>query len=218
MEQDRKKAGSETTLRTEATKMRLTAKAGAMTLFCLLVPSSLLPVWAADANSQKAIDTERSVLTVRVYKTGLFSAFAHDHEIRAPIQKGVFDEDKSTAEFVVDAHALRVIDPDVSDKDRAEIQATMLGPKVLDSEEFPEIRFHSTEVNRISDGKWTVHGDLTLHGQTRPVKVDVERKNGRYRGSSQLLQKDFGITPVTIAGGTVKVKNEVRVEFEVVRR
>jgi polyisoprenoid-binding protein YceI len=198
--------------------MRITAKAGAMTPFCLLAISALLPVWAADAGSQKTIDTERSILTVRVYKTGLFSAFAHDHEIRASIQKGDFDEDKRTVEFVVDARALRVLDPDVSDKDRAEIQATMLGPKVLDSAEFPEILFHSTEVNRVSDDKWTVHGDLTLHGQNRPVKVSVERKNGRYRGSAQLLQKDFGITPVTIAGGTVKVKNEVRVEFEIVGR
>ncbi len=198
--------------------MRITAKAGAMMLFCLLAVSALLPVWAADAGSQKAIDTERSLLTVRVYKTGLFSAFAHDHEIRAPIQKGFFDEEKSTVEFVVDARALRVLDSDVSDKDRAEIQATMLGPKVLDSEKFPEIRLHSTDVNRISEGKWTVHGDLALHGQTRPVKVDVERKNGRYRGSARLLQKDFGITPVTIAGGAVKVKDEVRVEFEIVAR
>jgi polyisoprenoid-binding protein YceI len=198
--------------------MRITAKARAMTPFCLLAISALLPVWAADSGSQKTIDTERSILTVRVYKTGLFSAFAHDHEIRAPIQKGVFDEGKSMVEFVVDAHSLRVLDSDVSNKDRAEIQATMLGPKVLDSEKFPEIRFHSTEANRISDSRWTVSGDLTLHGQTRPVKVAVERKNGRYRGSAQLLQKDFGITPVTIAGGTVKVKDEVRIEFEIVGR
>src|SRR5438128_207147 len=198
--------------------MRITAKAGAMTLFCLLGLFALLPLWAEDAGSQKAIDTERSILTVRVYKAGLLSAFAHDHEIRAPIQKGSFDEDKSTVEFVVDAHALRVLDPDVSDKDRAEIQATMLGPKVLDSAKFPEIRFHSTQVNRLSESKSTVSGDLILHGQTRPVKVDVELKNARYRGSAQILQKDFGITPVTIAGGTVKVKEEVRVEFEIVAR
>jgi len=198
--------------------MRSIAKPAPLTLFYLLVVSALLPVWAADSGSQKAIDTERSVLTVRVYKTGLFSAFAHDHEIRAPIQKGVFDEDKSTVEFVVDARSLRVLDPDISDKDRAEIQATMLGPKVLDSEKFPEIRFHSTEVNRPSEGRLILRGDLTLHGQTRPLKVDVERKNGRYRGSAQLLQKDFEITPVTIAGGTVKVKDEVRVEFDIVAR
>ncbi len=44
----------------------------------------------------------------------------------------------------MDARKMRVMDKDVSDKDRAEIQETMLGPKVLDTAQFPEIRFHST--------------------------------------------------------------------------
>jgi polyisoprenoid-binding protein YceI len=173
-------------------------------------------LWTADASSQKAIDTERSVLTVRVYKTGLLSALGHEHEIRAPIQKGTFDEGKNTVEFVVDARTLRVLDSDVSEKDRTEIQSTMLGPKVLDSAEFHEIRFHSTDVSRAGEDRWILHGDLTLHGQARPVKVDVERRNGRYRGSAQLRQKEFGITPVTVAGGSIKVKDEIRVEFEIV--
>jgi polyisoprenoid-binding protein YceI len=190
----------------------------AMTLLSLLVMPILLPLRAADASSQKPIDTERSVLTVRVYKAGLLSAFGHEHEIRAPIQEGGFDEDKSSVEFVVDARTLRVLDSDISDKDRAEIQATMLGPKVLESEKFPVIRFHSTDVNRLGEGKWTVHGDLTLHGQTHPVKVAVERVAGRYHGSAQLWQKEFGIRPVTVAGGSIKVKDEVRIEFEIVGR
>jgi hypothetical protein len=32
---------------------------------------------------------------------------------------------------------------------------------------------------------------------------------------STLKQTDFGITPVTVAGGTVKVKDEVKIEFEI---
>jgi polyisoprenoid-binding protein YceI len=191
---------------------RLREQAGAMTLL------GLLPVlfWSADATSQKAIDTQRSVVSVRVYKAGAFSAFGHEHRIRASIQKGFFDEDKGSVEFVVDALALRVIDPDASDKDRAEIQNTMLGPKVLNTSEFREIRFHSTEVSGSGENRWTVHGDLTLHGQTHPLKIDVERQDGRYLGSARLRQSEFGITPVTVAGGTIKVKDEVRVEFEIV--
>ena len=195
---------------------KLRAQSGAMMLLFLLSMSVLLHPRAADTSSPKSIDTERSVLTVRVYKAGMFSAFGHEHEIRAPIQKGAFDEDKATVDFVVDSRTLRVLDSGLSDKDRAEIQATMLGPKVLDSDKFPEIRFRSTEVTRVSEGKWMVHGDLALHGKTRPVQIDVERQAGRYRGSARLRQKEFGITPVTAAGGAVKVKDEVRVEFEVV--
>jgi len=170
----------------------------------------------AEASSERTIDPERSALTVRVYKSGLFSSFGHDHEIRAPIKDGAFDEEKSTVWFVVEAQSLQVRDSEASEKDRAEILATMLGPKVLDSENFREIRFHSTEVSRHSNDQWTVHGDLTVHGQTRPVQAEVERQNGVYRGSTQLRQKDFGITPVSVAGGSVKVKDEVRIEFEIV--
>jgi polyisoprenoid-binding protein YceI len=175
-------------------------------------------LWGVDASAQKAIDTQHSVLTVRVYKAGAFSAFGHEHTIRAPIQSGTFDENKGSVEFVVDTRALRVVDSDVSDKDRSEIQNTMLGAKVLDSEQFHGIRFHSTEVTRGSENRWTVNGDLTLHGQTHPVKLDVERHDGRYRGSARLRQSEFGIKPVTVAGGTIKVKDEVRVEFEIVGR
>jgi polyisoprenoid-binding protein YceI len=195
---------------------RMGAIAGSTILLCSIFLFSLSPGRTAEASSERAIDSERSAVTVRVYKGGLFSSFGHDHEIRAPIKDGAFDEEKSTVWFVVETRSLQVLDSEASENDRAEIQATMLGPKVLDSEKFREIRFHSTEVNRHSNDQWTVHGDVTLHGQTRPVLAEVERKNGGYRGSAQLRQKDFGITPVSVAGGSVKVKDEVRIEFEIV--
>src|SRR5690349_18727146 len=82
---------------------KIHAQSAAKMLIALVCLPVLLLWWTADASSQKAIDTERSVLTVRVYKTGLLSALGHEHEIRAPIQKGTFDEGKNTVEFVVDA-------------------------------------------------------------------------------------------------------------------
>ena len=48
------------------------------------------------------------------------------------------------------------------------------------------------------------------------MKIDVESLDGRYRGSARLRPEDFGITPVTVAGGSIRVKNEVRVEFEII--
>jgi polyisoprenoid-binding protein YceI len=168
------------------------------------------------ADTPKSIATDHSTLTVHVFKSGLFSAFGHEHEISAPIQQGSFTEQNPSVELRVDARKLVVMDKDVSDKDRAEIQQTMLGPKVLDSERFPEIRFRSTAVTPAAEGKWTVQGDLTIHGETRPVKFEVALQNTHYRGTAEIRQKDFGITPVTVGGGAVKVKNELRVEFDVV--
>jgi polyisoprenoid-binding protein YceI len=154
-------------------------------------------------------------MTVRVFKAGLFSAFGHEHEIAAPVAEGSFSEEQPVVSLRVESARLRVMDKDVSDKDRATIQSTMLGPEVLDTDKFRDISFKSTQVDRLGDGKWLVHGDLTLHGETRPVQVRVEGQAGHYRGWAELKQKDFGITPVTVAGGTVKVKNEVKVEFDI---
>jgi polyisoprenoid-binding protein YceI len=182
----------------------------------LLVAVCSLGLAAAASAQQRAIDFKNSTLTIRVYKTGFFSAFAHNHEIKAPIASGSADTSAHpSAEVHVDARALRVMDPEVSEKDRAEIQKTMLGPEVLDSERFHGIVFQSTAAESAGAGRWTLHGNLTLHGVTKPVAMEVVLKDGMYTGHATLKQSEFGIKPVRVAGGTVKVKDEVRIEFEV---
>jgi polyisoprenoid-binding protein YceI len=175
-------------------------------------------LWAADSGAAREIDIQKSVMRVRVFKSGLFSAFGHEHEISAPIESGSFNESGLSAEVTVDARKMQVMDRDVSEKDRAEIQETMLGPKVLDVGRFPEIRFRSTGVEPAGAGRWTVRGDLTLHGQARPVKLDVQSHNGHFKGAAPLKQRDFGIEPVSVGGGAVKVKDELRVEFDIVAK
>jgi polyisoprenoid-binding protein YceI len=184
-------------------------------LICALMLFGSITAHSFETNTVKEIDVERSTMTVRVFKAGLFSAFGHNHEIKAPIAEGRFSKEEPGVMLRVHSTSLRVVDKDVSEKDRAEIQTTMLGPQVLDSQRFPEISFKSTAVQRQGDGKYLVLGDLTLHGETRRIQVQVEGDGEHYRGSAQLKQKDFGITPVTVAGGAVKVKNEVKVEFDI---
>jgi len=58
-------------------------------------------------------------------------------------------------------------------------------------------------------------GRLSLHGVTRQIAVDVRSENGRFLGTCTLKQRDFGITPITVAGGTVKVKDELEIEFDI---
>lgn len=170
----------------------------------------------AAAPNVRKIDASHSSLKIRVYKTGLFSGFAHNHEIDAPIESGdVKEPDGPSVDVRVNARKMRVLDPEESEDKRAQIQRTMQGPEVLDSGRFPEIHFQSTSVEPKEANRWVVHGNLDLHGQTRPVTVDVTLKDGLYRGSTTLKQTRFGITPVSIAGGTVKVKDEVKVEFEI---
>ena len=171
---------------------------------------------AAASSDSRKIDGPHSTVTVRVCKSGFLSAFGHNHEIQAPIQSGeVKESDSLSVELQVDARKLRVLDPEVSEGTRVQIQDTMQGIQVLDVVHFSEIRFQSTAVEPKGPDHWIVHGNLALHGKDRPVAVEVTLKGEHYRGSATLKQTDFGITPVTVAGGTVKVKDEVKIEFEV---
>ncbi len=178
----------------------------------------VLAVVASASAAQEAIDTDRSTITVHVFKSGLFRAFGDNHEIQAPIAAGSVAEPNPHAELVVAAVRMRVLDPGLSASDRAEVQRRMLGPDVLDVERFPQIRYESTGATRSASGSWVLQGQLTLHGQTRSVMVSVTGQLGHFRGSASVKQTDFGIRPITIAAGTVKVKDEVRIEFEVFTR
>jgi hypothetical protein len=163
---------------------------------------------------QHNIDTQKSTLTIHVGKTGALSGLGHEHEVRAPIHSGTADTGSHPAvEMHVDARALRVIGKDDSEKDRAEVQKTMLGPEVLDSARHQEIVFKSTGAEAVGQGRWTLRGNLTLRGQTRPVAVQVTLKDGHYTGETTVKQTDFGIKPPGKAG--IRAKDEVRIEFDV---
>src|SRR5258708_30291347 len=185
-----------------------------MRRFILWVTALVLMAGTA-STQQRTIDISKSVMTVRVFRAGAFSAFGHDHTIAAPIAGGSVDTAARRVELHVDAKGLRVRDTDASEKDRSEIQRTMLGPEVLDAERNPEIVFRSTAAEQAGPGSWKVSGTLTLHGQSRPVAVEVAEKARHYVGRAVLKQTDFGIKPVRVAGGTIRVKDEVRVEFDI---
>ena len=187
-----------------------------MILVAALLPL-LIAVRPADAQTH-AIDTKRSTVTVRVFKSGLFRAFADDHEIAASLAEGSLDDSSTpSARFAIDVKAMRVLDPKLSPGNRSEVQTRMLGPEVLDADRFPQIRFRSMTIQPHGGAdRWSVQGELELHGRTRPVKVDVVRDQGHYKGSTPLKQSDFGITPISIVGGTVKVKDELRIDFDIV--
>lgn len=192
--------------------MRLTQIVGRR---LLSMPLAALMACAAVWGQSKPIDAARSTMTVRVFKAGMLSALGHDHEITAPVAEGSVDAGARRVELRVAASALRVADPKASDKDRGEIQATMLGSEVLDAQTFKEIRFRSTSAEQAAPGTWTVAGELTLHGQTRPVSAQVREKEGRYSGTCKLNITEFGIKPVKAAGGTVRVKDEVQIDFDI---
>ena len=192
--------------------------------FGLLVPLSyalasigLLTVAPAKAE-RRPIDGAHSTLTVFVYKSGLFSAFADNHVVSAPIAGGTISEEAPREiELLVRAADLRVLDPDLAPERRAEVQARMLGSEVLDAAQFPEITFASTTIEPAGADRWNVSGRLNIHGRTRIITFPVVLLNGKYSGQVRIRQRDFGIEPIRVAGGTVRVKDELKIQFEIAR-
>ncbi len=66
----------------------------------------------------------------------------------------------------------------------------------------------------------TLDGTLSLHGVDKTVTVIVRFRPGTdkvyFSGEVELAQTDFGITPIRIGGGTVRVKDKVKIQFEIV--
>lgn len=190
----------------------MTARQKISFLFALLLAAVVA------AAQPTAIDTSRSSVTVRVYKSGLFSALAHNHIITAAIASATLDAAQRTVSVTFNIADMKVVDPDGSESEHQEIEATMKGPKVLDAAQFPTISFRSTRVDEISPQRYKVTGDLKLHGQSREIAFPVVLSEAIYKGSLTLKQTDFGITPVKIAGGTVRVKDEIEISFEIAAR
>lgn len=182
---------------------------------CVLICFATLTAVSLSAQEQK-IDTQRSLMTIHVGKSGFLSAAGHEHWVRAPFSEGTFNASSAAhIAFRVDAKALTVMpDEKLSTEKQAEVQRTMQ-TVVLESDKYPEITFRSTRIDALETGHWRVTGDLTLHGQTHPLQVDVKSAGGDYTGAAKFKQTDFGIHVVTV-GGLVKVKNELEIEFKVV--
>src|SRR3984893_1396998 len=184
-----------------------------------LAAASLVCVLGVSAQ-QHAIDTQKSTLTIHVGKTGAFSSLGHEHEVRAPIHSGTADTGSHPAvEIHVDARALRVIDKDESEKDRVEVQKTMLGSEVLDSERHQEIVFKSTGAEPAGQGRWRLRGNLTLREQTRPVTDCVHHQPiqgtvGDGNPSSRRHQEALRVSP-DLPNGAVQLKR-VDGSFEVI--
>ncbi|MEI9976243.1 MAG: YceI family protein [Ignavibacteriota bacterium] len=172
-------------------------------------------VCSAAGAQPRTIDAAKSTMTIHVYKTGMLSALGHDHEISAALASGTVDIAERKVELTVNAATLRVQDPKASGKDREEVQANMLGAAVLDVENHKEIRFHSTAADPAGPGIWKLRGDLTLRGTTHPVALDVHERDGHYVGTCRLNVTDFDIKPIKAAGGAIRVKDEIAIDFDI---
>lgn len=172
------------------------------------------------------INSKLSRFTVQAFAGGLLSAFGHNPVIAIPEFWGEVQlaEDITQSSLLMTARADSLtVASDISSKDRAELECVMR-EKVLQTEQYPEIAYRCSTVSASSTGErqyWaSLNGELTLHGVTRslivPARISLSGETLRASGNFSILQRDYEIELVTVGGGALKVKDEVKFTFEIV--
>lgn len=185
--------------------------------------------------AQYVIEPARSELVVQLFKTGVGSAFAHDHVVRATKYNGQIEIDPTepTAARItveVDATALVADEPEtrqkynlplgLSEQSRWEIQTTLESEEQLYVQRYPIIHFRSTRITREGEGQYTVIGDLELRGVTQTVSLalqaELQGETLHGKGSSRFLQSSFGYQPYSAFWGSVRNQDEVILHLNIV--
>lgn len=178
---------------------------------------------------QYVIDGRSSRFTVRAFATGLLAAMGHNPTIGIRDLSGIvkFNTDRLEAgalKITIRSSSLSVQD-DISAKDLREMERLM-NQEVLETAKFPEILYEASDISvtKMADTLYsaTLKGILTLHGVSRsqPINVHVASVGSilRMSGDFSLNQTDYNIKLISVAGGALKLKDELKFSFEIVAR
>jgi polyisoprenoid-binding protein YceI len=98
-------------------------------------------------------------------------------------------------------------------------RTNMMRPEVLDAAQHAEVTVRSTALG----GTWeqpVVMADVTIRGTTRRFDVPIQLQRAgdtlETTGTFKVLQSDIGITPFSVAGGAIRVADELEVSFDIV--
>lgn len=183
------------------------------------------------------VDPSRSLVQVFAYRGGTLARMGHDHVIASRDVSGFVllrDGDRDGSRFVadlfaalaamtVDEAALRAdagFTTEPSQSDREGTRGNML--QSLEAADHPFVSaVVESRANTIADARSGAVLDvaLSLHGVTRefklPIALERQAASMTASGSFELLQSDFGITPFSVLGGALAVKDKLDVRFEI---
>lgn len=144
--------------------------------------------------------------------------------------KGAFSGVKGTVLYDPDAPETGSVEAEVDTSTISTLDPNrdthLKSPEFLDAAQFPTITFKSTRIERSGDGL-KIDGDLTIHGVTKPVTLDVEEVspegkdpwgNTRIGASAKakIKRSDFGLTwNAALETGGFLVGDELKLDFEV---
>ncbi|MDT7807143.1 MAG: hypothetical protein QOJ70_956 [Acidobacteriota bacterium] len=175
------------------------------------------------------LDASRSKFIVRAFAGGVLWYKGHDHFVAARDFTGearLTPGSVSPASLTLVVRAAALAETrDVFTEQQKKIINGELHDIVLEPDKYPEITFKSTDVKADVRGgvfKVKLGGDLTLHGVTRhvviPAEVTVDGQTLRARGEFAVKRSDFNIKATSAFHGTVRIRNRLKVIFDIVAR
>jgi polyisoprenoid-binding protein YceI len=165
---------------------------------------------------QYALDAARSELSFQVRNfassvTGKFTDFS------GTVSFNRAQPEQSSVEATI---RVQSIDTGIKDRDHH-----LLSADFFDVQKFPTITFKSTSVQRTGDRTAEVHGNLTMHGTTRPVLLHVElladdtnsaAGSLRWKITSSLKRKSFGLSWNPFIEASQAVGDDINIRMRIV--
>ncbi len=153
-----------------------------------------LPAGAATSTWQ--IDPNHSAAQFAVRHLGISTVRGAFTKVSGTVQFDDKDISKSSVEVTIDAAS---VDTRVPDRDK-----DLRSDHFFEVEKYPTLTFKSTKVEQVEAGKLKVTGDLTIHGVTKQVVLDVEGPTspvkdpwGNQRvaanATTKINRQDFGV-------------------------
>jgi len=189
-----------------------------MRFFVFIVVLSLIPVIPTAAQVQTwNIDPAHTAAQFSVRHMGISTVRGAFTKVSGSIQYDPSDPAKTTIEATIDANS---VDTRVEKRDN-----DLRSPDFFDVAKYPALTFKSKRVETAGSGKMKVVGDLTIHGVTKEVVLDVDGptapikdpRGNLHMGASATTtvnRKDFGVNG---AGAAVGDDVPITIDMELVR-
>lgn len=168
----------------------------------------------------------KSRFTVQAFSRGALSAFAHDPLIAIRDFTGElrFELDGGGSQLTIEIKAASLeVAGNVPEKDKTEVQRAMQ-EDVLESSKFPKIGYRSTTITagKITEAWYRLQctGELSLHGARNTLHLECQLRlmddECQLSGAFGVSQAAYRIKEVSAAVGMIKLKDELKFNFDVV--
>ncbi len=182
-----------------------------------LVAGSVLLAPALAQASTWEIDPVHSVIEFSVRHMMVNHVKGWFQKVTGSVSLDDKDVAKSTVEVTVDTASLDTHD--------AKRDADLKSPNFFDVAKYPTATFKSTKIQKVGKNKLKIHGELTLHGVTKPIVLEAEGPSEPYKtpwgttvrgvhATAKLDRKDFGMNwNKALDNGGLLVGNEVGLDI-----